>query len=165
MTIYDVLIIILKNKQSGELLKKSFPDFVCRPGRCFCLTAEMSNGHLAPRKRCFVKKFRHDIKNVLLKSYPDMPENNVFGHKKNNHPIGWLLLCVGIFLFFRIVTNQVSSAPLSLTSVFGMGTGGPSTSSTPTMRTVVNRFLQKTLTDQTSRRSAPLFFEPLRKLT
>ena len=51
---------------------------------------------------------------------------------KNNHPIGWLLLYVGIFLFSRIVTNQVSSAPLSLTSVFGMGTGGPSTSSTPT---------------------------------
>ena len=39
---------------------------------------------------------------------------------------------VGIFLSSRIVTNRVFSAPLSLTSVFGMGTGGPSTSSTPT---------------------------------
>ena len=39
---------------------------------------------------------------------------------------------VGISLFFRAVTSQVSSAPLSLTSVFGMGTGGPSASSTPT---------------------------------
>ncbi len=36
--------------------------------------------------------------------------------------------------FFRDVTIQVSSAPLSLTSVFGMGTGGPSTSSTPTVQ-------------------------------
>ena len=39
---------------------------------------------------------------------------------------------VGISLFSQAVTSQVSSAPLSLTSVFGMGTGGPSTSSTPT---------------------------------
>ena len=41
-------------------------------------------------------------------------------------------LYVGISLFFRAVTSQVFSAPLSLTSVFGMGTGGPSASSTPT---------------------------------
>ena len=39
---------------------------------------------------------------------------------------------VGIFLSSRNVTIQVFSALLSLTSVFGMGTGGPSTSSTPT---------------------------------
>ena len=43
------------------------------------------------------------------------------------------LLCVGISLFSRAVTSQVFSAPLSLTSVFGMGTGGPSASSTPTL--------------------------------
>lgn len=42
------------------------------------------------------------------------------------------LLCVGVFLFSRAVSSQVFSAPLSLTSVFGMGTGGPSVSSTPT---------------------------------
>ena len=47
------------------------------------------------------------------------------------HPLG-VLLNVGIFLFSRAVTSQVSSALLSLTSVFGMGTGGPSASSTPT---------------------------------
>ena len=40
---------------------------------------------------------------------------------------------VGISLSFRAVTSQVFSAPLSLTSVFGMGTGGPSASSTPTI--------------------------------
>ena len=51
---------------------------------------------------------------------------------KNDHPIGWTLFNVGIFLFFRAVASQVSSALLSLTSVFGMGTGGPSASSTPT---------------------------------
>ena len=48
------------------------------------------------------------------------------------HPMG-VLLCVGIFLFSQAVTSQLSSALLSLTSVFGMGTGGPSASSTPTI--------------------------------
>ena len=48
------------------------------------------------------------------------------------HPLG-VLLYVGIFLFSRAVTSQLSSALLSLTSVFGMGTGGPSASSTPTL--------------------------------
>ena len=41
-------------------------------------------------------------------------------------------LHVGIFLFSQAVTSQVFSAPMSLTSVFGMGTGGPSLQSTPT---------------------------------
>ncbi len=36
-------------------------------------------------------------------------------------------------LNLTIVTSQVFSAPLSLTSVFGMGTGGPSASLTPTV--------------------------------
>ena len=34
-------------------------------------------------------------------------------------------LDVGYDLFFRAVSSQVSSALQSLTSVFGMGTGGP----------------------------------------
>ena len=36
------------------------------------------------------------------------------------------------YLFSRSVSRQVSSAQMSLTSVFGMGTGGPSSQSTPT---------------------------------
>ena len=40
---------------------------------------------------------------------------------------------VGISLFSRGATTQVFSAPLSLTSVFGMGTGVPSTSAIPTI--------------------------------
>ena len=39
---------------------------------------------------------------------------------------------VGIDLSYRSVTRQVLSAHMSLTSVFGMGTGGPSDQSTPT---------------------------------
>ena len=52
----------------------------------------------------------------------------------NSHPIGWLLfVSVGNDLSSRAVTHQVFSARLSLTTVFGMGTGGPSTPSTPTI--------------------------------
>ena len=42
-------------------------------------------------------------------------------------------LCVGIDLSSQSVARQVFSAPLSLTSVFGMGTGGPSALLTPTI--------------------------------
>ena len=42
-------------------------------------------------------------------------------------------LCqVGDYLFSRAVSSELSSAQVSLTSVFGMGTGGTSPSSTPT---------------------------------
>ena len=34
--------------------------------------------------------------------------------------------CVGVDLFSRAVASQVFSAQVSLTAVFGMGTGGPS---------------------------------------
>ena len=41
--------------------------------------------------------------------------------------------CVGIDLSSRHVAMQVLSALMSLTSVFGMGTGGPSSLKTPTI--------------------------------
>ncbi len=55
-------------------------------------------------------------------------------------------LCVGAVLFSRAVASQVSSPLMSLTSVFGMGTGGPSsllvpTSSKATSRASFPRFL------------------------
>ena len=53
--------------------------------------------------------------------------------QKKNPPKSDGFRYVGISLSFRAVTSQVFSAPLSLTSVFGMGTGGPSASSTPTI--------------------------------
>ena len=37
----------------------------------------------------------------------------------------------GTYLFSQVVSNQLSSARQSLTSVFGMGTGGTSASSAP----------------------------------
>ncbi len=47
----------------------------------------------------------------------------------------WLcpLHCVGAFLFSRAASSQVFSAQVSLTAVFGMGTGVPSPPSTPTV--------------------------------
>ena len=51
---------------------------------------------------------------------------------QKNHLPKQMVFCVGENLFSRAVTSQVSSAPASLTSVFGMGTGGPSRQSTPT---------------------------------
>ena len=43
------------------------------------------------------------------------------------------LICVGIDLSSQSVARQVFSALVSLTSVFGMGTGGPSPLKTPTV--------------------------------
>ena len=45
------------------------------------------------------------------------------------------IFSVGIDLSFQSVARQVFSAPVSLTSVFGMGTGGPSPLKTPTVVT------------------------------
>ena len=52
-------------------------------------------------------------------------------YRKNGHPVGCPFKCWH-YLFSRPVTRQVSSAHVSLTSVFGMGTGGPSQQSIPT---------------------------------
>ena len=46
------------------------------------------------------------------------------------------LSSVGVDLFSRAAARQVSSARMSLTTVFGMGTGGPSSSLTPTEETL-----------------------------
>ena len=51
-------------------------------------------------------------------------------HKKRTHQMMSSFLCWR-YLFSQSVTRQLSSANLSLTSVFGMGTGGPSCQSTP----------------------------------
>ena len=60
-------------------------------------------------------------------SFPQMQKENHFRDS---------LLSVGINLFSRSVARQVSSSPASLTSVFEMGTGGPSPQSIPTIQLV-----------------------------
>ena len=57
---------------------------------------------------------------------------------------------VGAYLFSRAVASQVSSARQSLTSVFGMGTGGPSALITPTIfsRTLIENQTREFCTQQ-----------------
>ena len=62
------------------------------------------------------------------------PPGRKTGITKKQPPYWATAFSVGENLFFRAVTSQVSSAPASLTSVFGMGTGGPSRQSTPTIQ-------------------------------
>ena len=63
----------------------------------------------------------------------DMPLLSQWITKKNLMFSHQVLFCVGIYLSSQAAARQVFSAQVSLTSVFGMGTGGPSPQSTPTM--------------------------------
>src|SRR5699024_2223855 len=56
-------------------------------------------------------------------------------------PEGFAFREAGIYLFSQAVSSQLSSAQVSLTSVFGMGTGGTSPSSTPAVCIKYTRFL------------------------
>ena len=67
-------------------------------------------------------------------SAPKQARARLARRRRKKQPPYWATaFSVGENLFFRAVTSQVSSAPASLTSVFGMGTGGPSRQSTPTI--------------------------------
>ena len=59
--------------------------------------------------------------------------------------LGATFICVGYDLFFRAVASQVFSALQSLTSVFGMGTGGPFALKTLTYELYVHRKPNKDL--------------------
>ena len=78
---------------------------------------------------------RHSAKLQFTPTFDKEPLNSNLPKilQKKNPPESDGFCYVGISLSFRAVTSQVFSAPLSLTSVFGMGTGGPSASSTPTI--------------------------------
>ena len=62
---------------------------------------------------------------------------NAYRCKKPARLLADRLLCWR-YLFLRPVARQLSSAKVSLTSVFGMGTGGPSLQSTPTDRSILH---------------------------
>lgn len=57
------------------------------------------------------------------------------------------LFGVGIYLLSRAASSQVSSTRVSLTAVFGMGTGVPSPSSTPTICGYHRRYLPPFFTE------------------
>ena len=59
--------------------------------------------------------------------------SGIFRQQKTPQNFFWSVsVQVGDYLFSRSVSSELSSAQVSLTSVFGMGTGGTSPSSTPT---------------------------------
>ena len=83
--------------------------------------------------------FRHTKKHLSLR-YGALPGdpcgnrthvNGVRGRCLNRLTNGPKKREAGIYLFSQAVSSQLSSAQVSLTSVFGMGTGGSSPSSTP----------------------------------
>ena len=92
-------------------------------------------------------KLRFDLRNLSLSrklpvsALPTVLVRNIIKVKMGNSfefPILSVLSDrVSIDLFFRAVASQVFSAQLSLTSVFGMGTGGPSTLMTLTLSMIV----------------------------
>ena len=61
------------------------------------------------------------------------PLHQCKNQKENRNPYQTAVFRVGSYLFSRAVASQVSSARQSLTSVFGMGTGGPSAPMSPTL--------------------------------
>ena len=73
-----------------------------------------------------------DHKPSICPSGPAYSQFLLEPHKDKTFVLSFL--CVGVFLSSQDVAVQVFSAPVSLTSVFGMGTGGPSPLSTPTIR-------------------------------
>ena len=58
-------------------------------------------------------------------------------------------------LFYRAVASQVSLAKMSLTSVFGMGTGGTSSQSSPTVRTTASKLNNEEKHEAQFSRSSP----------
>ncbi len=93
------------------------------------------------------RKCRPD-KNVIKRKIPALNEqvfsgdpcgnrthvNGVRGRCLNRLTNGPYKREAGIYLFSQAVSSQLSSAQVSLTSVFGMGTGGTSPSSTPAVQ-------------------------------
>ena len=69
--------------------------------------------------------------------------------------ISLLSHCVGIELSSRAASSQVFSPLQSLTSVFGMGTGGPSAFVTPTISVILNHWILNNITHKN--RSSSIF--------
>ena len=69
---------------------------------------------------------------ACLRARTGVPENSQETAKNAQEDAPARIYYVGTALFSRSVSRQVFSARVSLTAVFGMGTGGPSPLKTPT---------------------------------
>ena len=75
-----------------------------------------------------IKKFKtlNYIIKLTEKALVNIESTHTEAKKQKTHLRRCVLFDVGVDLFFREAALQVSSARVSLTTVFGMGTGGPS---------------------------------------
>jgi hypothetical protein len=80
--------------------------------------------HLFSKCKPFFQKNSNFFEKYFCRQNGKINRKKCLQKQKNHSPK--TVVCVGENLFFRAVTSQVSSARASLTSVFGMGTGGPS---------------------------------------
>ena len=113
---------------AAPVLKISTRPGSARAGFFFCISSSAGIFHLfttsmrSPSRSRFQKS---GIQNALL--LPLFPSFLTSQNTKNSGKLfACRCLCVGVNLSSRAVSSQVLSAPVSLTSVFGMGTGGPS---------------------------------------
>ena len=144
----------LEMRMSSALWKESLPKVIPVPMK---LLHERYSGILPFEKcrcpkisRCFLRLAEYSVKDRAAS--PLLPARSGAAaergplrikpclypivHKNKSRSHLTAAFYVGVFLSSRAVTSQVLSAPASLTSVFGMGTGGPSPSSTPTISDV-----------------------------
>ena len=123
--------------------------FLGRPS--IVLPSQVSGGHLQakknPQPKLWVLCWRYLSSRVGQVLRPERSGGSAFGAWRRKCPVdtfrqNYILskrkphtFVCGIcwrYLSSRAVARQVLSAQMSLTSVFGMGTGGPSLQSTPT---------------------------------
>ena len=99
-------------------------------------------GLIVSNHRCLLGSSQMDsIFLPMAQVFPSPFDHLLPSGKKQAEPLGItpkrlnLFLMCRHYLFSQAVASQVSSAQVSLTAVFGMGTGGPSLQSAPTSST------------------------------
>ena len=121
------------------------PVFYAKPRRvCGAHTANRIKSVFPSRLRRGVENSSHEAGSSFRESRtfvqeepaqcnsPSYKEQSVLWKKAKDRSQITAVFRVGIDLSSRSVSRQVLSALMSLTSVFGMGTGGPSSLKTPT---------------------------------
>ena len=91
-------------------------------------------------------RYKCDLSHLMIYTLTrgDIPSLSAWINTKKERRFLFVLFCVGIALFSRAASSQVFSALMSLTSVFGMGTGGPSPPLAPTFLLRFSPSLYKT---------------------
>ena len=89
--------------------------------------------HVAVNGVVVIVKPQQNLGNFILQIFTVRLKGfHSFGEQKRTDSLSTVCSLCRHYLSFRAVTSQVFSARVSLTAVFGMGTGGPSPQSAPT---------------------------------